>query len=92
MATGVTVNNTGYHLTGGIVRVRDVFQAAAPSITCTLCTMTYQQPGNNQLIRFAGVRVKDAVMFDVTTDPIPPEMPLGDVAQAYAAYVLSRLP
>jgi hypothetical protein len=54
--------------------------------------MTYQQPGNNQLIRFAGVRVKDAVMFDVTTDPIPPEMPLGDVAQAYAAYVLSRLP
>jgi hypothetical protein len=86
---GLEIDKDGKQTVGGIAAIRNAFQDAAQGkLACTDATLGYAE-GNAQVLTFAGHWHGDGRTFRVTSDPIPPGLPLAGAAATLARRLIS---
>jgi hypothetical protein len=85
----IVIEADGKETVGGIAAVRDAFNSVADGVlSCTDCRMRYAE-GNSQILELAG-KWNDGKSFALTSDPIPPNMPLAAHARAMARELIAN--
>jgi hypothetical protein len=86
----VVIEADGKETVGGIAAVRDAFNAVADGVlSCSECRMRYGE-GNSQILEMAGKWSADGKPFALTSDPIPPSVPLAAHARAMARELIAN--